>query len=155
MRGSTASVFIAVLLPFGVAGETITFDKAQPGSLPAGWISAMTNEGGPPRWEIVRDDTAPTKPNVLAQLSTDKTNRRFPLAIYKGARVRDGSINVRFRPVSGALDQAAGLVWRYKDENNYYIVRANALETMSFCTKSRTQSAFLWLRKGPRLTHTA
>jgi hypothetical protein len=26
------------------------------------------------------------------------------------------------------VDQAAGLVWRYQDEDNYYIVRANALE---------------------------
>ena len=35
---------------------------------------------------------------------------------------------MRFKPVSGRVDQAAGLVWRYRDENNYYIVRANALE---------------------------
>ncbi len=26
------------------------------------------------------------------------------------------------------IDQAAGIVWRYQDPNNYYIVRANALE---------------------------
>jgi hypothetical protein len=40
----------------------------------------------------------------------------------------NGAVSVRFKPVSGDVDRAAGLVWRYRDENNYYIVRANALE---------------------------
>ncbi|MBA3438823.1 MAG: hypothetical protein H0T92_03015, partial [Pyrinomonadaceae bacterium] len=35
---------------------------------------------------------------------------------------------VRFKAISGRVDQAAGLVWRLRDANNYYIVRANALE---------------------------
>lgn len=30
--------------------------------------------------------------------------------------------------VSGRVDQAAGLVFRYQDENDYYVTRANALE---------------------------
>jgi hypothetical protein len=37
-------------------------------------------------------------------------------------------VSVRFKPVSGTVDQAAGIVWRYRDAGNYYIVRANALE---------------------------
>jgi hypothetical protein len=56
------------------------------------------------------------------------TAGRFPLAIYSGATFRDGELSVRFKPVSGSVDQAAGLVWGYLDRNNYYIVRANALE---------------------------
>jgi hypothetical protein len=65
---------------------------------------------------------------VLAQTSTDKTNYRFPLAISDEASFRDLDLSVRFKPISGRVDQAAGLVWRLKDANNYYIVRANALE---------------------------
>ena len=34
----------------------------------------------------------------------------------------------RLKAISGGADQAAGLIWRYKDPDNYYIVRANALE---------------------------
>jgi 3-keto-disaccharide hydrolase len=112
----------------GLLGETVNFDAARPGSLPPGWSQAMTSEGGAPKWEIARDDSAPSKPNVLAQTSTDKTSRRFPLAIYDRASLRDGRLSVRFKPVSGTVDQAAGLVWRYRDQDNYYIVRANALE---------------------------
>lgn len=108
--------------------QKISFDAAKPGPLPSGWSVAMTHEGGPPRWEVVADPTAPSKPHVLAQTSTDNTSGRFPLAIYENAVFTDGSLRVRFKPISGARDQAAGLVWRYKDPGNYYIVRANALE---------------------------
>jgi len=88
----------------------------------------MTKSGAAPRWEILQDQTAPSKPNVLAQLSSDRTAGRFPMAIMRGVTIRDGEVSVRFKPVAGEVDQAAGLVWRYIDRNNYYIVRANALE---------------------------
>jgi hypothetical protein len=42
--------------------------------------------------------------------------------------IADGYVEVRFKPVAGREDQAGGLVWRWKDGNNYYIARANALE---------------------------
>ena len=70
----------------------------------------------------------PSPPYVLAQLSQDRTAGRFPLAIWSGTSIRNGEVSVAFKTVSGAIDQAAGIVWRYQDPNNYYIVRANALE---------------------------
>ena len=106
----------------------VSFDKEKPGAAPGGWVIAMTHEGGAPRWEAAADPTAPSGPNVLAQLSTDNTSGRFPLAIYEKASLVNGAVSVRFKPVSGERDQAAGVVWRYKDPNNYYVVRANALE---------------------------
>ena len=110
------------------AAQTINFDSAAVGSVPASWTVAMTHAGGAPKWEVLKDDTAPSKPNVLAQTSTDRTGGRFPLAIYEKANLTNGAVTVRFKPVSGSGDQAAGIVWRYKDPDNYYIVRANALE---------------------------
>ncbi len=87
----------------------------------------MTDRGGPPRWEILRDRSAPTQPYVLGQVSSDPTRGRLPLAIYDGADLRDLDLSVRLKPVAGREDQGGGLVWRYRDENNYYLVRANAL----------------------------
>jgi hypothetical protein len=110
------------------SGETINFDALPPGGLPAGWSSALTHAGGAPKWEIIPDATAPSKPHVLAQISTDRTSARYPLAIYEPASFRDGEVQVRFKPVSGTIDQAAGIVWRYRNPDNYYVVRANALE---------------------------
>jgi len=108
--------------------EVIRFDGDVPGKLPKGLSVAMTHNGGSPQWQIDRDETAPSPPNVLAQTSQDKTAGRFPLAVWGGTSVRDGEVSVAFKTVSGTIDQAAGLVWRYQDQNNYYIARANALE---------------------------
>src|SRR5215471_12371837 len=127
MRLMTGPV-TAILLQLAAHAEVIRFDSAALGSLPSGWSVGMTHAGGPPRWEIVRDDTAPHSPFVLAQLSRDATAGRFPLAIWNGATVRNGEVSVAFKAVDGSIDRAAGIVWRYQDANNYYIVRANALE---------------------------
>lgn len=88
----------------------------------------MTHTGGLPKWEVRSDDSAPSKPNVLAQVSTDRTAGRFPLVIWDRATLKNGTLSVKFKALSGSVDQGAGLVWRYRDQNNYYIVRANALE---------------------------
>jgi hypothetical protein len=121
---------VAIFLIFACSAraQRISFDSDKPGSVPPAWTVAMTHEGGAPKWEILPDPSAPSKPNVLAQTSTDKTSGRFPLAIYEKASLTNGSLTVGFKPVSGERDQAAGLVWRYQDPDNYYIVRANALE---------------------------
>ncbi len=87
----------------------------------------MTNRGEAPHWEIRRDGTAPTQPYVLAQISTGPTLNRFPLAIFDGVKLRDGDVSVRIKPVAGREERAGGLVWRYRDPDNYYLVRANAL----------------------------
>lgn len=118
----------ALLLHSLAFAEVIRFEAESPGNLPRGWTVAMTHDGGAPRWEIVRDESAPSPPYVLAQLSQDRTAGRFPLAIWDRAFVLDGTVSVAFKTVDGVVDQAAGIVWRYQDPNNYYIVRANALE---------------------------
>ena len=124
--GKWAAVWLFIQAP--IHGEVIRFDRSAEGSLPAGWTAALTHGGGAPRWEIVRDDSAPHPPLVLAQVSRDPTAGRFPLAILDRASLRDGEVSVAFKPVDGSIDRAAGIVWRYRDPNNYYIVRANALE---------------------------
>lgn len=121
-------LLLAVLPMSAAQSETVRFDHAEAGKLPADWTVAMTRAGAPPDWKIVRDESAPSPPNVLAQLSRDRTAGRFPLAIWGKALVQDGEISIAFKTVDGSIDQAAGIVWRYQDPNNYYIVRANALE---------------------------
>jgi hypothetical protein len=126
--GAQAYLLLGFLCCSVASAETIRFDGGKPGTLPSDWSVAMTHAGGEPRWQIVSDPGAPSPPYVLAQLSQDRTAGRFPLAIWRGAAIRNGEVSVAFKTVSGAIDQAAGIVWRYQDPNNYYIVRANALE---------------------------
>ena len=109
------------------SAETWRFDAQKPGE-PQGLSCALTGKGRPGVWKVVADPTAPSVPNALAQTDADATGYRFPLCVANGATATDLDLSVRFKPVSGSGDQAAGLVWRYRDKDNYYIVRANALE---------------------------
>lgn len=128
MKDRVAITFLLLFAAVNMNAENITFDRSSVGSFPEGWTVAMTHKGGVPKWEVVKDDSAPSKPNVLAQVSKDSTGGRFPLAVYDKASMKDGTLSVKFKAVSGNTDEAAGLIWRYKDPDNYYIVRANALE---------------------------
>jgi Domain of Unknown Function (DUF1080) len=110
------------------ASFTYNFDSDTAGAMPAKFHRARTGQGAESKWEVVVDSTAPSKPNVVAQTSTDKTDYRFPLLIADEGGFKDLELSVRFKAVSGKVDRAGGLVFRLKDANNYYIVRANALE---------------------------
>jgi hypothetical protein len=127
MKACLCCLFI-LALPVLACAQLINFDNQQPGNPPQGWTVAMTHTGGAPKWEIVKDPTAPSSPNVLGQTSNDRTGGRFPLAVFDKANFVNGTVSVRFKAISGEADQAAGIVWRYENPDNYYIVRANALE---------------------------
>ena len=116
--------------PVQESGKSLTynFDGDAPGKLPTKFHAGLTGRGSVGVWEVKADSNAPSQPNVLAQTSSDKTSYRFPLAIADEGSFRDLELSVKFKPVRGNVDQAAGVVWRLKDANNYYIVRANALE---------------------------
>jgi hypothetical protein len=103
---------------------TIDFTQYVVGKLPDGFSTAVTNGGQPGTWEII--DTNGSR--VLAQTSTDKTNGRFPLCIYDAISIKNVEVSTEFMAVGGEVDQAAGLVARYQDKDNYYITRANGLE---------------------------
>jgi len=102
---------------------TISFDQDVPGALPAGWRAGVTGRGSP-KWTVEADATAPSKPNVLKQSGSGT----FPWCVRTDASLADGHVEVKFEPISGSEDRAGGLVWRFKDGNNYYVARANALE---------------------------
>ena len=116
--------------PLQTAGQTQTFnfDSDKTGDLPASFHGARTGQGTEGTWVVTADPTAPSKPNVVAQTSRDRTDYRFPLLISDQGSFKDLEISVKFKAVEGEVDRAGGLVFRLKDANNYYIVRANALE---------------------------
>ena len=113
----------------GSAGKTtIDFEAFPPGQVPPGFSTAVTGGGGPASWIVQDDPSAPSGKRVLTQTSADPTGKRFTLCVYEGTTGRDVDVSVRFKPIAGKVDQAAGIVWRYRDDGNYYLVRANALE---------------------------
>src|SRR5713101_6022890 len=103
--------------------ETINFDDAKAGGPPAGWTATQTGSGTA-KWAVEKDESAPSKPNVLKQSG----QATFPVCIKNDTSLKDGFVEVKFKPVAGKEDQAGGVIWRAQDANNYYIARANALE---------------------------
>jgi len=123
MKQLTILTLMAVLVAGAAAAQTVNFDNSELGKLPLNWTGTKTGKGEP-KWTVVADDSAPSKPNVLKQ-SGEAT---YPVCIKEDTSVKDGFVEVRFKPVSGRQDQAGGVIWRCKDADNYYVARANALE---------------------------
>jgi hypothetical protein len=110
-------------LASGVCAATVNFDQTPAGTLPPDWTAGVTGSGSP-RWTVEADASALSAPNVLKQAGQGT----FPWCVKKDASLADGFVEVSFKPLSGREDQAGGVVWRWKDGDNYYIARANALE---------------------------
>lgn len=124
--GSTKTVtniITAPIQPTPTAQQTSHFDRGVIGTVPNQWKSGITGNGVA-NWELVEDLSAPSSPLVLKQSG----DGNFPWCIKENSALTDGFISVKFKAISGEIDQAAGLVWRWKDANNYYVARANALE---------------------------
>jgi len=114
---------IASICATTAMAETIGFDQDTTGSPPMGWVCGVTGRGSP-KWAVEADSTAPSKPNVLKQSGQGT----FPWCARKDAVAGDGSVEVKFKPMDGKEDRAGGVMWRFKDGDNYYVARANALE---------------------------
>jgi hypothetical protein len=114
----------AMTIATGIAAaETVKFDDMKAGAPPPVWTATQTGSGAA-KWAVEKDDSAPSKPNVLKQSG----QATFPVCFKNDTSLKDGFVEVKFKPVSGKEDQAGGVIWRVKDANNYYISRANALE---------------------------
>jgi hypothetical protein len=121
-RSAAMTVILFGATVAGVA-EWVDFDGDAIGAPPKGWTLTMTGRGTP-KWTVERDDTSPSKGQILKQSGT----ATYPLAFKDGTSIKDGFAEVKFKPLAGSEDRAGGLVWRTRDANNYYVVRANALE---------------------------
>jgi hypothetical protein len=123
-NGMRALVFALIM---GIAMETYAqtenFDQTRTGALPDGWKTGVTGKGSG-NWAVNSDPSAPSAPNVLTQ----KGEATFPWAVREGVAISDGFVEVKFKSISGKEDQAGGVMWRWKDGDNYYVARANALE---------------------------
>ncbi len=125
-RGLIVPVVLAAAGSLGVIAEgkgpTVwSFDEDAVGEAPAGFEFAVTAKKQPGKWVIVKDGDN----HVLAQVDREKTARRFAMALVRNSSYKDLKISVKAKPVAGEVEMVAGLVWRYKDADNYYVARWN------------------------------
>jgi len=122
-RWAVIAVTFFLLEVNDMSNHAVSFESSRIGAAPAGWTATLTGSGEP-KWTIESDATAPSKSNVLKQSG----RATYPLILKNDTNIKDGFAEMKFKAAAGSQDRAAGLVWRAKDANNYYVVRANALE---------------------------
>ena len=105
-----------------------SFKKEDSGKVAADWTAAQTGKGEGSVWKVVADDSGPAKTGFVLAQTAKSPNAVFNLCVADDTKYKDLKIQVAFKAVAGELDQGGGLVWRYKDNNNYYIARMNPLE---------------------------
>src|SRR2546425_5372274 len=134
-RSSHAHCALAalVLVVTGCAGQpAVTYTSAAPSPSAAARSFDQETAGRPPEgsevfsgeWVVRAEADAPSKPTALCQTG----RAEFPAIALTSTVYGDVSVTTRFKPISGRTDQAAGIIFRVQDKDNYYILRANALE---------------------------
>lgn len=132
------ALFAVLSFHAGAAQINFNWSTYPLGQMPTNFTSRLSGGGAPGDWKLVTDDVPPLlapinsnapipKRAVLAQLSADKTDERFPVLVYEGETFQDFTLKTRFKTVSGVEEQMAGIAFRFVDEKNYYVVRASSL----------------------------
>jgi hypothetical protein len=122
-RRVIAATLLFLIGVSAMSNHAVGFESTHTGAAPEGWTSTLTGSGDP-KWTVESDTTAPSKSKVIKQSG----RATYPLLLKNESNIKDGFVEVKFKAVAGSQDRAAGIVWRAKDANNYYVARANALE---------------------------
>src|SRR5437667_12808747 len=130
MKSSLCIMLVTTTAMALAAAETVSFDNMKGGS-PPGWTATQTGSGTA-KWSVEKDNSAPSKPNVLKQSG----QATFPVCIKDDTSLKNGFVEVKFKPVSGKEDQAGGVIWRCKDKDSFYIFRVNANENNAVLYKT-------------------
>jgi hypothetical protein len=105
--------------------RTIKFSKDDLGKVPTGWKSDKTGKGEGSVWKVVEDETGPSKSGYVLAQTAEGPNNLFNICVMEDSNYKDVELSVSFKPIAGKNDQGGGFVWRYKDNNNYYLARLN------------------------------
>ena len=139
MRKFLFSFWLVLALPAAGAEIKIDFGDIATGRMPTNFHAALAGSGRPVEWKIIMDEVPPllaplspqapvvTRRAVVAQTSTDPTDERFPMLIYDSETFNDFNLTTRFKIAGGTAEQMAGVVFRYQNESNCYVIRASAL----------------------------
>jgi Domain of Unknown Function (DUF1080) len=139
MRKFLFGFWLALALPAAGAEIKIDFGDVATNQMPTHFHAARAGGGRPGEWKIIMEEVPPllaplspqapvvTRRAVVAQTSTDPTDERFPMLIYDGETFKDFNLTTRFKIAGGTVEQMAGVVFRYQNESNCYVIRASAL----------------------------
>lgn len=139
MRCAVVSVWLALAAPLSAAEIHFDFGENTAGTTPTNFASLGAGDGRPGEWKIVMEEVPPllapltdkapdvTRRCVLAQTSQNPTDEHFPLFVYEGETFTDFQLTTRFKIIRGEVEQMAGVVFRFQNVSNFYVIRASAL----------------------------
>jgi hypothetical protein len=108
---------------FGVGGDSVNFDNLKPGTFPPFWSSTSNRAPEAAEWKILQDATAPSRSNVFVKMPGNAGDPEYPMAILDKVICRDGDLSVKFKIDSSPQRiKTAGMIWRYQDPRNYYLL---------------------------------
>jgi hypothetical protein len=110
---------------WGFGADNVNFDSVPPGTPPPNW-TFVAGPANRVRWEVRPDRNAPSRGNVLEKVSPGATESDNPLAVFDKETCQDGDLSVKFRIDGGTRHKTAGIVWRYQDPANYYLLHFSA-----------------------------
>ncbi|HZL55852.1 MAG TPA: hypothetical protein VFC21_02155 [Bryobacteraceae bacterium] len=113
---------VAVLVIWGFGADNVNFDAVKPGTAPPNWTFLSNRPADRARWEVRFDPSAPSRGNVLEKDGGGMAEADYPLAVFDKVICHDGDLSVKFRIDGGSRIRTAGLVWRFVDLNNYYLL---------------------------------
>ena len=131
MRKLIVAAAALIMITLAAADEKamlMKFNKDDAGKVPAGWTADKTGKGEGSVWKVVEDQTGPSKTGFVLAQTAESPGPMFNLCVADKPSAKDVEVSVAFKAVKGEKDQGGGIVWRYQDNNNYYIARMNPLE---------------------------
>jgi hypothetical protein len=106
-----------------------TFDTESPDVLPKDFAIGTLFDGRPAgEWKVLQTNQANSAPHVLAQLMGKGAEHAYKVVLVQHTPATDLDVQVSFLPISGNGDMGGGVLWRARDDRNYYLTRANPLE---------------------------
>ena len=111
-----------------IGSGSVRFAKDDLGKVPRGWKAEKTGTGEGSVWKVVEDDTGPSKSGYVLAQTAESPSNVFNICVKDEGKYKDVELIVDFKARAGKKDQGGGFVWRYQDNNNYYVCRMNPLE---------------------------
>ncbi len=135
-----------VTLPAFAADRVFDFSSYPTNQMLPGFRSLLVGGGKPGEWKIIQDEvpaagaiasnaSTMARRAVLAQTAREPLANRLPILLFDQETFGDFKLTTKFKLAGGALEQSAGIVFRFQNESNFYLVQASALEKKFRCFK--------------------
>lgn len=107
--------------------KTLASPLVDEGTGPDGCTPELTGEGSPANWQVRIERLLPDG-KALVETTRQAQDNRFPMCIADGPTAANAVVELEFVPHAGTMERVAGIVLRFADAQDYYVVHASVLQ---------------------------